>query len=292
MRTLLFLLLCTPLAAQAPTFVRLVRDDGHQITALETAVVRYERGAGAEKITLEAVGAIHIADAAYYKALNERFKQFDALCYELVSSKDAAPKPDPGADLYGLAGSLLGLKGQLAGIDYAAANFVHADMTMEEILKKMEERGDDTLTLALGSVAEMLRARNLEARKRREQGDRPKGPEPTLGEILGGPVQLKRYLAEGLAADRAGSGLGSQVDLYLIKDRNEAAMKAVDEQIKQGRKKLGLFYGAAHFPDFHKRLAERGFTPAETTWQKAWDISKPVPWDVAGMLGKILELPK
>jgi hypothetical protein len=283
-------LLWAQAAAQEPTFLRLARDEAGRITALETAIVRYERGAGAEKVTLDAVGAIHMADAAYYDALNERFKQYDALCYELVASREAAPTPKSGNDLYGLLGSLLGLEGQTAGIDYAAANFVHADMTIEALQEKMDERGDDALTLALSSAAEMLRARNREARKRR--GAAPAPAEPSLEELLAGPVQMKRSFADGLTSSMNGSGLGAQVDHYLIHERNEAAMKVVDEQIARGRKRLGLFYGAAHFPDFHKRLRERGFAAVETTWQRAWDLSRPTPWDFSGLLKKILEFSK
>lgn len=292
MRTILastiLLLLCAKLTAQEPDFIRVLRDDDHQVTALETAVVRYEKGEGKDKIILDAIGAIHIGDKAYYKSLNKRFEQYDALCYELVGKKGEPPKKEKGPDLYGLIGTVIQLEGQLAGIDYTAKNFVHADMSMEEIRAKMAERGDDALTLALSSITETLRARNRKENKAREGGDKP--PAPNDENILSSPVHLKRFLADGFDVDMSGSGLGSRVDLYLLKDRNEAAMKVVDEQIEKGKKKLGLFYGAAHFPDFHKKLVERGFKPTTTSWERAWDLSKPVDWDFAGILKGLLEL--
>lgn len=277
--------LAARLAAQEPTVVRLVKDEKGRATAMETAIVRYERGAGKEKVTIEAVGAVHLGDAAYYKTLNERFKGYDALCYELVTSEDAAPAE--GTDFYGLAGAILGLEGQLSAIDYKAKNFVHADMTMEAIRKKMEERGDDAVTIALSALADGLRSRNLAEKRKRDKGEAA-AAEPTLEELLSGPVELKRYLAEGMVSSVNGPGLGAGLNEYLIKDRNEAAMKVVDEQIKKGHTKLGLFYGAAHLPDFHKRLTERGFTAAETTWTKAWDLSKPHSWDLLAILQKLL----
>jgi hypothetical protein len=49
-------------------------------------------------------------------------------------------------------------------------------------------------------------------------------------------------------------------------------MKVVDEQLKS-KSKVALFYGAGHNADFHKRLLERGFKVATTSWEKAWNMS-------------------
>ena len=39
-------------------------------------------------VEVDLIGAVHIGDIAYYQQLNERFKQYDALLYELVARKD------------------------------------------------------------------------------------------------------------------------------------------------------------------------------------------------------------
>ena len=42
----------------------------------------------------------------------------------------------------------------------------------------------------------------------------------------------------------------------LVAERNLTALKVMESEIKKGKKKLGIFYGAAHLPDFDKRLIE------------------------------------
>jgi hypothetical protein len=56
-------------------------------------------------------------------------------------------------------------------------------------------------------------------------------------------------------------------------------MEVLAEQIERGRRKLAIFYGAGHMPDFEKRLNELGFRQVAESWQIAWDMrrTKPVP---------------
>src|SRR4030095_12717964 len=51
---------------------------------LETGVVTMKNDAGVE---VELVGAIHIADPSYYKALNQLFTRYEALLFELVDGQ-------------------------------------------------------------------------------------------------------------------------------------------------------------------------------------------------------------
>ena len=55
-------------------------------------------------------------------------------------------------------------------------------------------------------------------------------------------------------------------------ERNKAAMNVLSDTIAQGKKKISLFYGAAHMPDFAKRLEAMGFKPVATEWRMAWDL--------------------
>src|SRR3954468_13980457 len=71
------------------TFMRFVQDaDGH--ARLEIADVAYRNDAG---VTVHLIGAVHVADAAFYDGLNESFRHYDALLYEMVNPKDS---PAPG----------------------------------------------------------------------------------------------------------------------------------------------------------------------------------------------------
>jgi hypothetical protein len=79
----------------------------------------------------------------------------------------------------------------------------------------------------------------------------------------------------------------------LVDDRNAAAMKELQKQLVAGKKKIAIFYGAAHMPDFEKRLAaDFGMKPTETRWVTAWDL-KPGNMGTAAdpleMLKKLLE---
>ena len=50
------------------------------------------------------------------------------------------------------------------------------------------------------------------------------------------------------------------------------------EQIGRGRRRLAIFYGAAHMADFDRRLrADFGLQPRETEWIEAWDLREPAP---------------
>ena len=59
----------------------------------------------------------------------------------------------------------------------------------------------------------------------------------------------------------------------LLTERNKAAMKVLDTQLAEGKKKIAIFYGAAHMPDFERRLlADYGMKRGDTTWIPAWDM--------------------
>jgi hypothetical protein len=52
-------------------------------------------------------------------------------------------------------------------------------------------------------------------------------------------------------------------------------MKVLDEQLSKGRKKVAIFYGAAHMPDLQKRLVrDLGYQQHSTAWMRAWDIKR------------------
>ena len=48
--------------------------------------------------------------------------------------------------------------------------------------------------------------------------------------------------------------------------------RALSERLEKGDKKLGIFYGAAHMPDFEQRLQKLGFKLTRKQWRTAWDI--------------------
>ena len=82
---------------------------------------------------------------------------------------------------------------------------------------------------------------------------------------------LKYELVHSMAAaDEQMAAL--EGDNVIITDRNIKCLKVLDDQIAKGKKKLGIFYGAAHFPDMEERLIENGWKKIREEWLTAWDI--------------------
>ena len=250
-------------------FIRVTRDRDKTPISLDTAVVRYEKGEGDKKISIDLVGMVHVGDRSYYASLNNIARAYDAVCYELVAPKGHKPQRNQGGlHPHDIMGMLLELESQVTAIDYTPDNFIHADLSPTEIGQKMDERGDNALTLILTGIADMMRAQNLAAK---ESGEKPPQIEIGLEDLLN-PVKLKRSMV-GSFEGNIDKALGPTAGQYLIIDRNKAAMKVVEDQIGLGRKKLCLFYGAGHMQDFHIRLYKQGFKLTTVSWEKAWNMS-------------------
>jgi hypothetical protein len=285
--------LVTPLWAQAPTgqkpvrkaaaakFVRIVHDEDKDPVALETATVRYVSASGEGDLVVDLIGVVHIGDREYYKKLNKQFQQYDVLLYELVAPQGArVPKggksDNPLAMVQGLMKSVLALESQTELIDYSKKNFVHADLSPSEMAEAIKKRGDTGVTLALSIAADLLRQQNLQEQNKPKANGKQE-PDLDLLSMLFDPdaaVKMKRMMAGQLAAMTAGeTGLGPTLNTILISDRNAAAMKVFQKELAQGRKKIGIFYGAAHMPDFDRRLREEFALRMQSThWLTAWDM--------------------
>ena len=279
--------------AKTERFLRLRRDAEGRPLALQTSLTRYEDAD--RKTVVDLIGAVHIGETGYYKRLNKQFTLYDAVLYELVAPtgtrvpRGERPPGNPIAWLQQTAQNLLGLESQLEQIDYQRDNFVHADLSPQQIGDKMRERGDTPLTLGLTALAEMLREQNRAAADATEA--------PSAGEVgleamswedlvdlLGDPLQLKQLLAEQFAQSGAlDGGLGPSLNRLLIGDRNQAAMDVLHRELDRGKRKIAIFYGAAHLPDLDQRIVnELGFERTHHVWVDAWDLTRaPQPSQAA-----------
>ncbi len=242
-------------------FTRFVeRDDGGQLDVL---VATYTKG----DATLTLHAALHVADPEHYTELTKRFEAFDALLYELIADPELRPYPGMAtADdwfnmLQGGMGRGLGLGHQGDHIDYRKANFVHADMS------------DAEWEAALARAGSSL-----------------------LGELVAGgkPVETDREAEKKLrpidlvAAFRSGRGvpelrvIGARVlsepdpehrePTVIIEGRNEKCLQVLQAQLAAGKKKLGIYYGAAHMEHMERRLLkDLGWTRTNEQWLQAWD---------------------
>jgi hypothetical protein len=269
-------------------FLRVKRDKNDTPVALETAIVRYVPASGQAGVTVGLIGAVHVGDKAYYEALNKRMDEYDVLLYELVAPEGTRipkggkrEKGNPIGMLQDVLKNVLDLESQVEQIDYTKKNFVHADLSPEKMAEAIKERGDDGLTIALSVAADFLRKQNLEEMKKgkepaKAKKDKDQDEEPDLMALLLDPnaaIKLKRVMAEQFEAAGDDVGLGPTIGNILVADRNKAALKVLQKEIAKGKKKIGIFYGAAHMPDFEKRLREDfDLKRDKEEWLTAWDL--------------------
>ena len=305
-----FLLISTLALAQAPTtrpartrapkeeskFLRFAPDPRSGGGRLQTSVVTYRNADG---VTVDLIGAVHIADASYFEQLNDRFDAYDAVLFEMVrpraaaaaDAEDGAPKK-PGATTaptlrrprsLGWIGTLqrfmrdkLELEYQLEAIDYDKPNFVHADLDAETFLEMQEQRGESFMKMLLQVMM-------------REMGKGPAAAsanQPNIFELMAAlqapdrARQLKLVLAKQFAqVDEMLDALEGPKGSVILTERNRAALAVLKNRIKLGDDKLAIFYGAGHFKGMEKILSEEmGFKQVgEPQWITAWDLTKPMP---------------
>jgi hypothetical protein len=262
-------------------FIRIQKDQDGQPIALQTAVVRYAPASGQGKLTVDLVSAVHLGDRAYYDQLNKLMQSYDVLLYELVAPegtripKGGRKAEGPLAILQPAVKLVLGLDWQVERIDYTRKNFVHADLSFDQMAEAAQKRGDDALTLALSVAADLLRQQNLQE-QRKAKAAPAKQEEFDVTSLLEpeGAAKLKQLLAEQMvAAGSADAGLGPTLHTLLVADRNQEALKVFQRELAKGRTKIGIFYGAAHMPDFEKHLQEDfGLKRSSERWLTAWDL--------------------
>ncbi len=98
---------------------------------------------------MDLIGAVHVGTKQYYSDLNQRFRNYDSVLYELVADPEVN-KPNQRAQggfnpISGLQTGMkeaLELSFQLDEVDYSPANFVHADMSPGEFGEDMKKRND------------------------------------------------------------------------------------------------------------------------------------------------------
>jgi hypothetical protein len=253
-------------------FVRVTKD-GKKLQAMQTAVVTYGNPADPEGAKITLIGAVHIAEPEYYSQLNTLFSQYDSLLFEMVMDPDGGI-PDPKERGVSPVSSIqvgmkdaLGLTFQLDEIDYKAKNFVHADMTPKEFFDTMKSRKEGLMQLMFRSLGAGIAMQSSGKSNDISLLTAAVGDDPQKG--------LRRALAEQMVEmDGQMAGLsGSDGKSTLITERNAKAMEVLDKEIKNGKKKLGIFYGAGHLKDMHERLEkDYGMRPEKVDWLDAWNL--------------------
>lgn len=263
-------------ATAEDNFIRVSRDKKGNPLTMDTAIARYQPAGGKHAgVTIDLIGAVHIGEKPYYDALNKKFEDYDVLLYELVAPPNTRiPKGAKGSSGHPVAAmqagmkSMLGLDHQLECVDYTKDNFVHADMSPDEFTQSMKDRGE--------SVAQMI-FRAMGA----GMAQQATGKQSNDMEMLAALFSKNRAQKMRLAMAAQFEDLDAQTMIFdgpngstILTERNRKAFEVLAQQLEAGKKKIGIFYGAAHLPDMQKRLAEDfGMKRVELSWLPAWTLS-------------------
>jgi hypothetical protein len=263
----------SPPAPEPTRFARIARGADGEPEALQVAIVTYAAREGAS-FSVDLISAVHIGDEAYYHGLNERFREYDALLYEMIIPGDRGAEQQSERGINVIASTQIGMKDrlgltfQLDEIDYGADNFVHADLTTDMLAQSMADRGESLYVYFWRLVYQAFD----------EYASDPLGLRHwrLLSKMVSAEEDaLKIAMADEMVhATRTGDILGGQTGSALVAARNEHAVGVLQDQIASGARSIGIFYGAAHMPDFEQRLLnELTLSKVELEWVDAWRFS-------------------
>ncbi len=220
--------------------------------------------------TLFLVGAVHIGEREYFTRLQQILDATDVVLFEGVGRGAAAdaPPPEELAKLDALMQvqlqlkDVLGLAFQKDGMDYRRSFWRNADADYPSMRREMDRRGvslptDNAmvrglLKLVLGSLDVATAGEDNRTRMRLRR---------QFASVLGSPALLRGGMMRGAMS-------------VILDWRNEVAIEFLDRELDAGPdgRWLSLFYGAAHLPDFERRLEGRGFTCVGADWLEAWIV--------------------
>jgi hypothetical protein len=261
-------------ADSSTVFTRIATDDDERPRALQMSIVTYEPGNGKDILSVDLVSAIHIGDPSYYTELNERFREYDVLLYELVAPQDAVAsnrlekrKGLLSTTQVGMT-KLLGLSFQLDEINYDQANFVHADLSPTELKQSMDDRGESLYVYFWRIFFATLD----------EYAKDPLGLQDIamLSTMVasGQDDSLKTMIAyEMTNIEMVQDILGEDSGSAVIGARNQRAIDVLKREIEAGARRIGIFYGVAHMPDLEERLLDQlALEYSDTDWIDAWQL--------------------
>ena len=254
-------------------YVRVVRDKEAKKGSLDTAVRKF---VGENGVCVDLVGAIHVAEKSYYKELNKLFEDYDVVLYEVVAEEGTRPEPDEDKKPSGVISfaqfkfaQLLGLVHQLEHIDYKKENMVHADLSPKEFAEAQKARDD-------GFAAMYFRELGFNMARKNSKASDTDDSKIIMAFFK---KDRKRALKDALAdqfstMDSEIAMKGDSDGTSIITDRNNRVLEKLKGILDEGsKKKIAIFYGAAHLPEFAEKLqSDFNMKPQDdkTLWIEAW----------------------
>ncbi len=260
-------------------FMRVRRDRRKKPVAFETSITRYlGTNDEDEKVYVDLIGVVHIGEEDYYRQINDRFGEYDAVLYELVApegtrvpqagEREAGDGLNPIAALQVGMQTALGLEFQLEHIDYQQNNLVHADMSPEEFLESMKNNDESFSKIFLKAMGQSM-----------AQSGRSSATNLDLLRVLFAKdkeIRMRQLFAVEMMNMEGGLSIFEGKDgSTIINHRNGKAMEVLQEEIDNGRKKIAIFYGAGHLPDMEQRLlSDFKMKRGGQFWLPAWKLKR------------------
>lgn len=263
-------------AQEVPGYVRFIDGESQWQGELQTAIVTFENEAG---VQLNLVAAVHLGEEEYYSQLNDYFGDQDVVLYELVAEADQVPVQGEANDssfigyIQQSLARFLEVKFQLNEIDYAPANFLHADLTPSQLQAVMASKDENFLTMFLDLAMAQMAEQAV--------GDPEQLSSFTMLSILRAMnaedqnAAFKYLFAQELG--RSGGiivGEEQEQQITILGDRNAAALRVLAGALERpDYRQISIFYGAAHMPGIEREISGRmGFKRTEVRWLSSWVI--------------------
>ncbi len=258
-------------------FARVTHDESGRPRALQIAIARYARAQGEATFVVDLIGAVHVGDRGYYAELNQRFRNYDAVLFELIAPPDAQHRIAETERKGFITGAqltltrALGLSFQLDEIDYGANNLVHADLSPDELLDSMEERGESLYVY----FWRMFYASVQQASEDPLGLKSLSNLDTALLADTDNPLKVA-FAYEMTNVRTLGNALEGTSGSAVIAARNQRAIEKLVERMDLGDTQVGIFYGVGHMPDFERRLvSDMRFEYEGTRWVNAWRLDEP-----------------
>lgn len=269
-------------AAELPDYIRYA--ENKQSARLEVAIKSFTLPSGQQ---VDLIGAVHIADAAYYQQLNQRFTGYDSVLFELVGDParltEMAPLTEEERRTQTAGGGVssvqlsaakyLNLAFQLGAVDYRGKNMVHADASAEEFAKMQQARGESMLTLFARAMQVQLNGEM--SRTAMKELDTFALIRILLSEDSA--AEFKKSLAKMFDQMESVTALLEGKDgSVILSGRNEVAVKKLKEVLaNRKQRRVAVFYGAAHLPGMEAALlTDMKAKAAGEEWLAAWTMPK------------------
>lgn len=263
-----------PLVAPAPYLRRVEGTNG--VVGLDAVLRRFvaREGRGAP-VDIWLVGVIHLGTSNYYARLQHFLDARDVVLFEGIGATNGNFQftEARGFALQPALARALGLRFQLASLDYRRPNWVNSDLGLLELEKELPAHN---------------KSANLEQVVALFQGEGALGGIARLGVAMLGASSKLQALAKLMLIETLSGFTGELPDgkdlgvdtrelmRVLIEQRNSVVVRDLRRILVRSPRpgSVAILYGAGHMPDLERRLRrDLRLVPVEDQWLRAFSVN-------------------